>query len=148
MANPTNVPAGKAGEGTNVTTTSSDATTGGTAGGNTPVAPPTDAKPGEIQGGDMAQPGGESEAPVKQKYEKGYALKVTQDGHVHAGQAVKKGATIMLDMAEYRWALQNKVGVPGKADEAGYDVDSKGTLMTPENEPTLEELEAKARGDK
>lgn len=141
MANESKVPAGKAGEGTNVTATSSDATTGGTASGNTPVAPPSDAAPGAVQGGSMAPA---SEAPAKEKYSKGFALKVAVDGHTHAGQAVKKGATIMLDVAEYRWALQTKIGVPGDAEDAQYDVDDKGNVLKPENEPTTEELEAKA----
>jgi len=77
-----------------------------------------------------------------------YALKVTHDGHTHAGQPVKKGKTIMLDAAEYRWALQNKVGVAGNSDDAQYDVDSKGNLLSPENEPTIAELEEKAGGSK
>jgi hypothetical protein len=153
MANQTDkLPAGKAGEGTNMTATSSDTTAGATASGNVPVAAPTDAKPGDPQGGSIGAPdlaGQQNEAAkADQKYNRGYALKVTKKGHVHAGIEVKKGATIMLDIAEYRWALDNKIGEPGNAEDAGFDVDSKGMVLKPENEPTLEELEAKARGNK
>lgn len=154
MANQTDkLPAGKAGEGTNMTTSSSDTTTGGTASGNVPVAAPTDAKAGEVQGGsigapDLAGEQNEAASASQERYSKGYALKVGKKGHTHNGKDIKKGVTIMLDIAEYRWALSNGIGEPGDAAEAGIDVDSKGMVLTPENEPSLEELEAKARGGK
>ena len=48
----------------------------------------------------------------------GLPLKLSQD-HTHAGVEYKAGQTIALDPAEYRWALDNKIGVAGNKDDIG-----------------------------
>ncbi len=101
----------------------------GAAGGLTPAQP---SQP-------MSSPAASASAVVEEG--KMYALKVTVDGHEHAGQPVKNGATIMLDAADYRWALENSVGVKGNEADAGKEVDSEGKVTA---EPTLAELETQA----
>lgn len=48
----------------------------------------------------------------------GLPLKLSQD-HTHASVDYKAGKTIALDPAEYRWALDNKIGVAGNKDDIG-----------------------------
>lgn len=129
-------------EGAGVTTGSSNDAVKTVAGGLA-VAAPTDAKPGEPQAGSLGAPDTQN-AQVEAPKNAGYPFKFLVDNHTHAGQPVKNGATIMLDMAEYRWALENKLGVPGNADDAGLDIDEAGVVIKPENEKSLEELEAEA----
>jgi hypothetical protein len=61
----------------------------------------------------------------------GYPLRLTVDGHTHAGTTYKKGQTIALDAAEYRWAISNKIGEAGKRDDVGLDVDEQGNTIKP-----------------
>ncbi len=118
-----------------------------TVGGGQAVNAPLDAKPGEPQGGDLGQPDDQQEGEqVQAQTEKGagYPLKVTKKGHEHNGRPVAVGATIMLDVAEYRWALTNNVGMPGDAAHVGKDVDKKGEVIPDADEVDLAELERKA----
>lgn len=128
-----------AGEG--VTTRSTETSTGGVASGNVPVAAPTDAAPGEPQAGNIGAPDASAEAAPKGA---GFPLEVTVKAHTHGGRDYRKGQHIMLDAAEYRWALEHKVGKPGDAGKVGFEVNSKGEIISPETEKTLEELEAAA----
>lgn len=48
----------------------------------------------------------------------GLPLKLSQD-HTHASVDYEAGQTIALDPAEYRWALDNKIGVAGNKDDIG-----------------------------
>jgi hypothetical protein len=107
-------------------------------------ASPVDAPAGSPQG-EAVPPADQTPAVQTADAEgAGYALKVTRKGHVHAGQEVKKGATIALDVAEYRWALINKIGVPGKMEDVGKDVDSKGEVIANPDDMSVEQLEAAA----
>jgi hypothetical protein len=74
----------------------------------------------------------------------GHPLEITRKVHTHAGKDYKKGETIMLDVAEYRWALTHKIGKPGKAEHVGKAVNSQGVVVSSETEKTIEELEAEA----
>lgn len=141
-------------QGTGTSSTSSAGTTGGSASGgsvagapgsqvgdvssNSPAdaAPnqphsgtPAFAKPGEgtLNLGAPGATGGTGQTPASA----GYPLRVLVDGHTHAGQPVKKGQTIALDAAEYRWAVTNKIGEAGNADEVGLDVDEAGNAIKP-----------------
>jgi hypothetical protein len=139
----TKQPTGSPAAGEGVTTSSSNpAGMKGSTSGNVPVDSPADAQAGAPQAGNLGAP--DVAAADQTKESAGYALEVTKQTHTHAGKEYRKGQTIMLDMAEYRWALENKIGKPGNAEHVGLPVDAKGNVVTPESEKTIEELEAEA----
>jgi hypothetical protein len=136
---------GKAGAGQNVTTKATGTVEGAT--GANVVLPPTDAKAGEPQGetaGFEPVTLGETDAEKAEvKAPAGFPVKIVKEGHTHEGSPVKKGATLMVDMATYRWLLENKVGEPGSADDVGLEVTKKGEAIKPEtDEEAVARLEA------
>lgn len=132
-------PTPNAGEGTDVTLKNSATSTTGA----DVVKPPTDAAPGQGQAGDMAAVPASTEQTKEKPAAAGFPVKVIKDNHIHEGQAVKKNATVMVDIATYRWMLENKVGEPGNADDVGKDVTKKGDIIEPEtDEEAIKRLEA------
>lgn len=147
--------AGTTGGGTSTTSTSSAAGTGGSAsagssaaaGGknsgsvvqtNSPADAPPDAphsatpafaRPGEGRLQNIGAPATEQGGNAQTTASVGYPLRVMVHGHVHAGRAIKRGETIALDAAEYRWAIQNKIGEAGQRDAVGKPVDDDGNII-------------------
>jgi hypothetical protein len=97
-------------------------------------ATPAFAKPGEGQLQNVGASDAQAQQPAQAGQTSGlvgYPLRLTVDGHIHAGVPYKKGQTIALDAAEYRWAIQNKIGEPGNKEDVGLDIDDAGNVIKP-----------------
>jgi hypothetical protein len=146
-------PTGAAGGGEGTSTTSSAATTGGSASGsavpgaqtgrNVQGLSPADAPPtaphgalGNLGASEAAAAAGTS-GSGQTAQSVGYPLRVLADNHTHAGRQIKRGETIALDAAEYRWAIANQIGEPGKRDDVGKPVDDSGNVITEETKQEI-----------
>jgi hypothetical protein len=109
----------------------------GTTGANV-VNSPSDIKAGEVQAANTQE---NKSADTEEKTM--YPVKIVKANHEHGGKIIKKDTTIEVDIAEYRWLLENKIGEPGSKDDVGLDVTSKGETIKPESdEDAVKRIEA------